>query len=63
MSNGLRDHPTVQIVFQWTLPRQTPEADARVESTQVLFPGKVMPWGKQENCAGQASLVNCQTEQ
>ena len=22
-----------------------------------------MPWGKRENCAGQASLVNSQTEQ
>ena len=24
MSNGHRAHPTVQIVFQWTLPRRTP---------------------------------------
>jgi hypothetical protein len=31
------DHPTIQKVFQWTLPRQTPEADARVESTQELI--------------------------
>jgi len=40
MSDGLSDHPTVQIVFQWTLPRQTPEADARVESIQELIEKK-----------------------
>jgi hypothetical protein len=40
MSNGLRDHPTNQIVFQWTLPRQTPEADTRVELAQEFIEKK-----------------------
>jgi hypothetical protein len=48
MSDGLRAHPTIQIVFQWTLPRQTPEANTRVELTQELIKyksGTLMPWG------------------
>jgi hypothetical protein len=48
MSDGLRAHPTIQIVFQRILPRRTPEANARVELTQELMKYKsvtLMPWG------------------
>jgi hypothetical protein len=47
MNDGLRAHPTVQIVFQRTFPRWTPESDARVEMTQELIKyksGTLMPW-------------------